>query len=222
MGQAVWYSTHVQPREALTAAAGAFPLTRRFRDQEERTAIARASEEPRVNKQIRAHTVRLVAQDGQQIGIKSLAEALQRSQEQGLDLVEVAERANPPVCRIMDYGKFKYEAEQRAKVSRKKSATISIKEMKYRPKIGKGDFNTKTRRVEKFLEGGNKVKVTIMFRGREVQYPQLGEKILLEVADAVEHVGRVEFKPRRDGRNMVMVLAPQKPSQVQGRSKTSV
>ena len=152
--------------------------------------------------------MRLVAQNGQQIGIKPLEEALLRAEDAGLDLVEVAERANPPVCRIMDYGKFKYDAAQRAKESRKKSTTISIKEMKYRPKIGKGDFDTKTRRVEKFLKEGHKVKLTIMFRGREVQYPQLGQQILERVAAAVQHVGSVEFKPRRDGRNMVMVLAP--------------
>ena len=201
------------------AAAEALPLPRRFRVHEERTAIARASEEPRVNDQIRAHTVRLVAQDGQQVGIKPLAAALRRARDAGLDLVEVAEQANPPVCRIMDYGKFKYDAAQRAKESRKKSASIAVKEMKYRPKIGKGDFDTKTRRVEKFLEDGCKVKLTIMFRGREVQYPQLGQRILEKVASAVEHVGRVEFKPRRDGRNMVMVLAPLRSSASKGRRR---
>ena len=152
--------------------------------------------------------VRLVAQNGQQIGIRSLSEALNLAQAAGLDLVEVAERANPPVCRIMDYGKYKYEVAQRAKESRKKSTSVSVKEMKYRPKIGGGDFDTKTRQVEKFLGDGNKVKVTVMFRGREMQHPELGERILLRVADAVEHIGRVEFQPRKDGRNMVMVLAP--------------
>ena len=113
----------------------------------------------------------------------------------------------------MDYGKYKYEAAQRAKESRRKSSNISVKEMKYRPKIGKGDFDTKTRKVEKFLGEGHKVKVTIMFRGREMQHPELGRKILNRVADTVEHVGKVEFHPRQDGRNMVMVLAPDKQAQ---------
>jgi translation initiation factor IF-3 len=130
-----------------------------------------------------------------------------------LDLVEVADQANPPVCRIMDYGTYKYEAAQRAKESRRKSSNISVKEMKYRPKIGIGDFDTKTRKVEQFLGEGHKVKVTIMFRGREMQHPELGQRILERVTDAVDHVGKVEFHPRRDGRNMVMVLAPDKQAQ---------
>ena len=133
--------------------------------------------------------------------------------------MEVAEAANPPVCRIMDYGKFKYEAAQRAKESRRKSSNVMVKEMKYRPKIGRGDFDTKTRRVEKFLGEGNKVKVTIMFRGREVQHPELGKRILDNVAATVEHVGKVEFQPRQDGRNMVMVLAPDKQAQARHRRR---
>lgn len=119
----------------------------------------------------------------------------------------------------MDYGKFKYEAAQRAKESRRKSSNVLVKEMKYRPKIGRGDFDTKTRMVEKFLGEGNKVKVTIMFRGREVQHPELGRKILDNVAAAVQHVGKVEFQPRQDGRNMVMVLAPDKQAQARRRRK---
>lgn len=131
----------------------------------------------------------------------------------GLDLVEVADRADPPVCRIMDYGKYKYEAAQRAKESRKKSTQVSVKEMKYRPKIGKGDFDTKTRKVREFLEEGNKVKVTIMFRGREMQHPELGKRILDQVADVVEDVANVEYAPRLEGRNMIMVLGPDKSAQ---------
>jgi len=130
------------------------------------------------------------------------------AQDSGLDLVEVADNANPPVCRIMDYGKFKYEQSQKAKEARKKATTVSVKEMKYRPKIGVGDFNTKTSKVEKFLGEGSKVKVTIMFRGREQQHPELGRRILDDVADAVAHVGRIEIYPKLDGRNMVMVLVP--------------
>ena len=163
--------------------------------------------------------MRLVGEDGQQIGIRPLPEALNLARAAGRDLVEVAEGANPPVCRIMDYGKFKYEAAQRAKESRRKSSNVMVKEMKYRPKIGRGDFDTKTRRVEKFLGEGNKVKVTIMFRGREVQHPELGRKILDNVAATVEHVGKVEFQPRQDGRNMVMVLAPDKQAQARHRRR---
>ncbi len=125
-----------------------------------------------------------------------------------LDLVEVADKASPPVVRIMDYGKFKYEAAQKARESRRKASHVSVKEMKYRPKIGGGDFETKTRKVAQFLSEGHKVKVTIMFRGREVQHPELGKRILDEVAEEVAEVGKVEAYPRVDGRNMVMVLAP--------------
>ncbi len=151
--------------------------------------------------------------DGSQIGIKPLPEALAIARAQDLDLVEVADKANPPVCRVMDYGKFKYEAAQKAKESRRKSSNVSIKEMKYRPKIGGGDFDTKTRKVDRFLGEGHKVKVTIMFRGREVAHPELGRKILDHVANEVAHQGRVEVYPKLDGRNMVMVLAPDRKAQ---------
>ena len=144
------------------------------------------------------------------MGIKSISEALRFAQEAGLDLVEVANQADPPVCRVMDYGKFKYEQSQKAKESRKKATHILVKEMKYRPKIGSGDFETKTRRVEKFLTEGSKVKVTIMFRGREIQYPQLGRKILDDIAESISHVGRVEVYPEQEGRNMTMLLTPGK------------
>ncbi|MDE0117613.1 MAG: translation initiation factor IF-3 [bacterium] len=172
--------------------------------------MASADAEPRINDRIRAHEVRLVDQDGQQIGIRLLPEALDMAREAGLDLVEVAEKASPPVCRIMDYGKYKYEAAQRAKESRRNSTNIIVKEMKYRPKIGPGDFHTKTRKVRSFLEEGYKVKVTIMFRGREVQHPELGRRILDDIAAEVEEVAKVEVYPRLDGRNMVMVLGPAK------------
>ncbi len=152
--------------------------------------------------------MRVVAADGSQVGIKTLPDALQLARELELDLVEVAPLANPPVCRIMDYGKYKYEEAQKAKESRRKSSAISIKEMKYRPKIGQGDFDTKTRKVAEFLGEGHKVKITIMFRGREMQHPELGKKILDHVADEVVSVGKVEAAPKVDGRNMIMVLAP--------------
>ena len=152
--------------------------------------------------------MRLIAADGEQLGIRPLPEALHLAREHDLDLVEVAANADPPVCRIMDYGKYKYEAAQKAKESRKKSTQVSIKEMKYRPKIGRGDFDTKTRKVEHFLDEGHKVKVTIMFRGREVHHPELGMRILDQVAENVNHLAKVEATPRLDGRNMTMVLAP--------------
>ncbi|MBU39215.1 MAG: translation initiation factor IF-3 [Acidimicrobiales bacterium] len=167
-------------------------------------------EEPRVNEDIRVENVRLVSAEGEQVGIKTISEALRFAQEAGLDLVEVANQADPPVCRVMDYGKFKYEQSQKAKESRKKATHILVKEMKYRPKIGSGDFETKTRRVEKFLSEGSKVKVTIMFRGREIQYPQLGRKILDDIAESISHVGRVEVYPEQEGRNMTMLLTPGK------------
>ena len=156
---------------------------------------------------------------GEQVGIKPLPEALAMARDRDLDLVEVAPMANPPVCRIMDYGKFKYEAAQKAKESRRKTTQISIKEMKYRVKIGKGDFDTKTKKVEKFLGEGHKVKVTIMFRGREMQHPELGRRILDEVASHVTHVGKVETFPKQDGRNMTMVLAPDRKAQAAGAKK---
>ena len=174
---------------------------------------APANNEPRINDRIRAREVRLIGPEGNQLGIKALPEALSLARSQDLDLVEVADKANPPVCRIMDYGKYRYEAAQKAKESRRKSTNVVVKEMKYRPKIGAGDFDTKTKKVEKFLGEGHKVKVTIMFRGREMQHPELGRRILDEVAEHVAHVGRVETFPKQDGRNMTMVLGPDKKAQ---------
>ena len=151
--------------------------------------------------------------NGAKLGVKPLPEAQRIAREQDLDLVEVAPNANPPVCRIMDYGRFKYENELRAKESRRKTTNVGIKEMKYRPKIGSGDFNTKTRQVARFLGEGHKVKVTIMFRGREMSHPELGKRILDKVAEEVATVAKVEAAPKLDGRNMIMVLAPDKRAQ---------
>jgi translation initiation factor IF-3 len=150
-----------------------------------------------------------------------LPEALAIARDLDLDLVEVAPGANPPVCRIMDYGKFKFDAAQRAKESRRKAVHVGIKEMKYRPKIGPGDFDTKTRQVAKFLEEGHKVKITIMFRGREVFHPELGKKILDRIADEMDGMGKSESVPRLDGRNMVMVLAPDKRAKQSAASRGS-
>ncbi len=139
-----------------------------------------------------------------------MPEALSLAREAELDLVEIAPQANPPVCKILDYGKYRYELAQREKESRKKSTNVVIKEMKYRPKIGGGDFDTKTRKVGEFLADGHKVKVTIMFRGREVAHPELGMKILERIAETCGPSAKVEATPKLDGRNMVMVLAPDK------------
>ena len=164
----------------------------------------------------------MIGPDGSQLGIKPLPEALQLAREQDLDLVEVAGQANPPVVKVMDFGKYKYEEAQRAKESRRKSTNISIKEMKYRPKIGVGDFDTKTRKVAEFLSEGHKVKITIMFRGREVFHPELGAKILDAIAEHVTSVGKVETHARLDGRNMTMVLAPDKRAQAAAKTPREV
>ena len=165
--------------------------------------------------------MRLVDPDGEQLGIKLLPEALAIARDLDLDLVEVAPGANPPVCRIMDFGKHKFDEAQRAKESKRKAVHVGIKEMKYRPKIGPGDFDTKTRQVAKFLEEGHKVKITIMFRGREVFHPELGKKILDRIADQMDGLGKSESVPRLDGRNMVMVLAPEKRSKPAGSGRSS-
>jgi len=142
--------------------------------------------------------------------VKPLPEALSLAREQGLDLVEVAAQADPPVCRIMDFGKFKYEQDQRRKESRKKASNVVIKEMKFRPKIDSHDYDTKMKHVERFLAEGSKVKLTIMFRGREMAHPELGRRILEKVAERVADLATVESAPRQDGRNMTMVLNPTK------------
>ncbi len=152
--------------------------------------------------------MRVIGPEGSQLGIKSLPDALSLARELDLDLVEVAPLANPPVCRIMDYGKFRYEESQKAKESRKKATHISIKEVKFRPKIGQGDFDTKVRHIVDFLDDGHKVKVTLQFRGREMAHPELGAKVLNNVAALIADVGKIEAHPRQDGRNMTMVLAP--------------
>jgi translation initiation factor IF-3 len=154
--------------------------------------------------------VRLIGEEGEQLGVKPLPEALSIAREEGLDLVEVAAAANPPVCRIMNYGRYKYEQEQRRKESRRKATNVVVKEMKFRPKIDEHDYTTKMKHVERFLAEGSKVKLTIMFRGREVFHPELGLRILERVADQVSDHATVESAPRQDGRNMTMVLNPTK------------
>lgn len=152
----------------------------------------------------------MVDPDGNQLGIKTSVEALELARNMDLDLVEVAPMAVPPVCRIMDYGKFKFDSAQKARESRRKSVGTQIKEMKYRPKIGLGDFDTKTKQVLKFLGEGHKVKVTVMFRGREVYHPELGKNILDKIEEKTGSVAKVESAAKLDGKNMILVLAPDK------------
>lgn len=166
--------------------------------------------ELRVNDRIRANEVRLVGPNGEQVGIVRLEDALRLAQESDLDLVEVAPTARPPVCRLMDYGKFKYEAAQKARESRRNQTNTIIKEMKLRPKIDQHDYDTKKGHVERFLRAGDKVKITIMFRGREQSRPELGFRLLQRLAGDIEELGFIEAAPRQDGRNMTMVVAPHK------------
>ena len=164
----------------------------------------------RINENIRVPNVRLVDEDGSQIGIKSTEEAREYAYSKGLDLVEVAAGADPPVCRVMDYGKYRYEQEQKAKQARKHQQTILVKEIKFRPKIGVHDYETKKGHVVRFLNQRAKVKVTIMFRGRENQHPERGRDLLMRLAEDVKELGTVESPPLVDGRNMVMLLGPTK------------
>ena len=154
--------------------------------------------------------VRLVDSDGTQIGIKPRDEALEYAFSKNLDLVEVAANADPPVCRIMDYGKYRYEQEQKAKLARKHQSQVQVKEIKLRPKISTHDYETKKGHVVRFLQQRAKVKVTIMFRGRETTHPERGHDLLMRLAEDVKHLGHIETQPALDGRNMVMVLAPHK------------
>jgi len=166
--------------------------------------------EPRVNERILVSEVRLIGPDGEQIGITPLAEALRLARERDMDLVEVAPQARPPVCRILDYGKFKYQQDVKAKEARKRQSHIVIKEMKMRPKIDRHDYQTKSRHVERFLREGSKVKATIMFRGREMAHQELGQRLLDRLAADMGTLAFVESAPNTEGRNMSMVLAPHK------------
>jgi len=164
----------------------------------------------RINEKIRADRIRLIGPDGEQVGIVSVPQALEYADRLNLDLVEVAAMADPPVCKVMDFGKYRYEQEQKAKEARKRQTTISIKEIKLRPKIDDHDFETKRGHVERFLKKGDKVKLTIMFRGRELVHPHLGEKLLRRMAEDLAQIGEIESEPNLDGRNMVMMLAPKR------------
>src|SRR5436190_13572051 len=169
-----------------------------------------AQPQDRINDAIRASQVRLIGESGQQLGIKPTREALEYAFSKNLDLVEVAAQADPPVAKVMDWGKYRYEQEQRAKLARKHQTQINVKEIKLRPKIGIHDYNTKKGHVVRFLNQRAKVKVTIMFRGREQTHPERGRDLLMRLAEDVHDLGHVESPPLQDGRNMVMVLAPSK------------
>ena len=168
------------------------------------------SVEHRVNEQIRAREVRLVGPEGEQVGVVPLERALQLAAEVDLDLVEVAPMARPPVCKLMDFGKFKYESALKAREARRNQQQTVIKEMKLRPKIDPHDYETKKGHVMRFLKAGDKVKVTIMFRGREQSRPELGFRLLRRLEDEIQDLGYVEASAKQDGRNMIMVIAPHK------------
>ena len=180
------------------------PIPRRF----DRTPPERDS--TRINERIRVPQVRLIGEDGQQVGVIPTEKALQYAQERDLDLVEVAADARPPVCRVLDYSKYKYEQDQKAKAARKHQQQVTIREMKLRPKIATHDYETKKSHVRRFLDHGDKVKVTIMFRGRETSHPERGEQLLMRLAEDVADLGTIEQRPSLDGRNMIMVMNPLK------------
>jgi translation initiation factor IF-3 len=179
-------------------------------DQSTTTPGGHISTEPRINDRIRVPEVRLVGPAGEQVGIVKIETALQLAHDSELDLVEVAPMARPPVAKLMDYGKFKYENAQKARDSRRNQTNTIIKEMKLRPKIDSHDYETKKGHVVRFLKGGDKVKITIMFRGREQSRPELGYNLLKKLSADVDEFGFVESSPKQDGRNMIMVLGPHK------------
>ncbi|MCB0915490.1 MAG: translation initiation factor IF-3 [Actinobacteria bacterium] len=183
-----------------------------------RTQEAFISVEPRINERIRVPEVRLVGPGGEQVGIVRIDDALRLAEESELDLVEVAPMAKPPVCKLMDYGKFKYEAALKARENRKNQSHTVIKEMKLRPKIDPHDYGTKKGHIERFLKAGDKVKVTIMFRGREQSRPELGFRLLAKLAEDIGDLGVVEAAPKQDGRNMTMVIAPSRKKSTEARS----
>lgn len=162
----------------------------------------------RVNRQIRISPVQVVTAEGEQLGVLSIDEALAAAADRGLDLVEVAPTARPPVVKIMDYGKYKFEEAKAARAAKKKQHVIHLKEVKYRPGIDDHDFDFKTRHAREFLGEGNKVKVTLMFRGRQMAHPELGRAVLVRVATELADVGKIEQEAKLDGRNMIMVIAP--------------
>ena len=165
---------------------------------------------PRINDRIRVPEIRLIGADGENVGVVSPDRGLRMAEDAGLDLVEISPNASPPVCKIMDYGKFKYEQQKRESEARKKQKTIDVKEVKFRPNTDTHDYDVKMRNVTRFLEAGDKVKVTLRFRGREMAHQNLGRNLLERVAADVEGLGKVENMPKMEGRQMVMMIGPAK------------
>ena len=163
---------------------------------------------PRINDQIRIREVRLIDENGDNVGVVDTQDAQARAQEAGLDLVEVSPDAKPPVCKIMDYGKFKYQEQKKAAEARKKQKTVEVKEIKMRPNIDDHDYDVKMKAMRRFFDEGDKVKVTLRFRGREMAHQYLGREVLERVKGDVEEIAKVELEPRSEGRQMIMVLAP--------------
>lgn len=163
---------------------------------------------PRINERIRGSDLRLIGADGENVGVVTPERAMEMAEEAGLDLVEISPNANPPVCKIMDYGKFKYETQKKEAEARKKQKIIEIKEMKFRPNTDNHDYDVKMRNVYKFLENGDKVKITLRFRGREMAHQELGRQLLERVAEDTKETGRVENFPKMEGRQMVMLIGP--------------
>ena len=163
---------------------------------------------PRINERIRGSELRLIDEDGENIGVVTPERALIMAEDAGLDLVEISPNANPPVCKIMDYGKFKYESQKKEAEARKKQKIIEIKEVKFRPNTDKHDYQVKMRNVFKFLENGDKVKITLRFKGREMAHQELGRDLLLRVAEDTKEIGRVENMPKTEGRQMIMLVGP--------------
>ncbi|MDJ0795501.1 MAG: translation initiation factor IF-3 [Calothrix sp. MO_167.B12] len=170
----------------------------------------RSRDLPQINERIRFSTIRVIATDGEQLGIMTPQEALQMAQEKELDLVLLSDKADPPVCRIIDYGKYKFEQEKKAREARKKQHTADVKEVKMRYKIEEHDYNVRVKQAARFLKDGDKVKATVMFRGREIQHSDLADKLLKRMAADLQDVGEVQQVPKREGRNMMMLISPKK------------
>jgi translation initiation factor IF-3 len=189
------------------------PIPRRFdRRPPER-------DQTRINERIRVPEVRLIGEDGNQVGVLARDDAIAYARDRDLDLVEVAPDARPPVCRVLDYSKYKYEQEQKAKAARKHQKQVTVREIKLRPKIASNDYETKKSHVERFLKHQDRVKITIMFRGRETTHPERGERLLMQLAEDVSEWGIVEQRPNLDGRNMTMLLAPVRPKEAASEQK---
>ena len=167
-----------------------------------------SSDGPRINEMINSRSVRCIDPDGEQLGILSIDEAMNKAEELGLDLVELQPNADPPVCKILDYGKHKYQAQKRANEARKKQKIIEVKEIKLRPNIDQHDYQVKMKAVRKFIDGGDKVKITLRFRGREMAHVELGTDLLSRVQEDIDDFAKIESMPKMEGRQMTMILAP--------------